>query len=82
MNKRGGLFLGFTFAFFFFMFGMLMIPLIEDAITSARTSINCSNSTTITSGNKLVCLGLDAGVPYYIVAILSLIGGFIGNELK
>lgn len=82
MNKKGSLFLGLTFAFFFFMFGMLMVPLMEDAVTSARTNINCSNSSALTSGTKLVCLGLDTGVPYYIIAILTLIGGFIGNELK
>lgn len=81
MNKKGSLYIGILFAFFFFMFGMLMLPLLKDGITSARSNVGCSLNT-ISDGVKLVCLELDAGIPYYIIGILSLIGGFIGNEIK
>ena len=79
MNKKGSLYLGFVFAFFFFMFGMLMLPFIKGAVTDARVDLNCSGS--ISSGNMLLCLGADALVPYFIIGILTLSGGFIGNEL-
>jgi len=80
MNKIGGLYLGFIFAIFFFMAGMLMLPIMKDGITDARTDIQCSNSS-ISDGAKLSCLVLDTGVPYFVITILALAGGFIGNEL-
>ncbi len=81
MNKKGSMYIAIIFALFFFMVGMLMLPFIKDGVTEARTNINCQSSS-ITDGAKLVCLGLDIGVPYFIIGILTLIGGFIGNELK
>jgi len=81
MNKKGNLYLGVVFALFFFMFGMLMLPILKDGVTSARTNVGCSTST-ISDGSKLVCLGLDSGVPYFILGIITLAGGFIGNEIK
>lgn len=80
MNKKGTLYMGIVFAFFFFLFGMLMLSFIKDGVTSARIDADCTNSS-ISDGNKLVCLGLDSSVPYFIVGILTLVGGFIGREL-
>jgi uncharacterized membrane protein len=81
MNKKGSMFIGVIFAIFFFIFGMLMLPLMKDGITEARTNIGCSTSGSLSDGAKLMCLGLDLGVPYFIVAILTFVGGFIGNKL-
>lgn len=80
MNKKGSLYMGAVFAFFFFLIGMLMLPFIKDMVTDARTDISCSSSS-ISDGNKLTCLFSDILVPYFILAILTLAGGFIGNEL-
>ncbi len=81
MNKKGSLVIGFIFAVAFFMFGMLLIPLMKDGVTDARTSVDCTNSS-ISDGAKAICLvGLDVGVPYFIIVVLTLAGGFIGNEL-
>ena len=80
MNKKGGIYLSVVFAIFFFMAGVLMIPLIKDGVTDTRTSIQCTNSS-ISDGAKLTCLIIDTEVPYFIVIILALAGGFIGNEL-
>lgn len=80
MNKRGSLFLGALFAFFFFMLGMWMLPFMKDGVTDARDNIQCTNSS-ISDGAKVTCLIVDVGVPYFIIAILVFIGGFIGNEL-
>jgi len=72
--------LGVVFAIFFFMAGMLIIPFIKDNVTDSRTEIQCTNSS-ISDGAKLTCLVVDTGVPYFILMILALAGGFIGNEL-
>ncbi len=80
MNKKASIYTGMIFALFFFMFGILMLPLMKDVVTTARTNLNCSSSS-ISDGNKLICLGGDALVPYFIIGILTLAGGFIGNEL-
>lgn len=80
MNKRGSLFIGFIFALFFFMLGMWMLPFMKDSATDSRTSLDCTNSS-ISDGTKLICLEIDAGVSYFIIAILVFIGGIIGNEL-
>jgi uncharacterized membrane protein len=81
MNKKGGVGLGIIFAIFFFMWGMLMLPLIKDGVTEARNNIGCSISGSLSDGTKAVCLGLDIGVPIFIVGILTFVGGFIGNKL-
>ncbi len=79
-DKKGGLFIGFIFAMFFFMIGMWMLPFIQDQVSDARTDINCS-STAISDGNKLTCLVVDIGIPYFIIAILVFISGLIGRNL-
>lgn len=79
-DKKGTLFIGFIFAFFFFLVGMWMLPFIKDEVTGARTSLDCTNSS-ISDGNKATCLFTDAGVPYFIIAVLIFIGGLVGNEL-
>jgi len=82
MDKRGNLFLGAIFAGFFFLIGIMLIPLAQDGVTEARTNIGCSNVTSLSDGAKVVCLTvLDLGVPIFIVAILTFVGGFIGNKL-
>lgn len=79
-DKRGGLYLAMLFALLFFMFGIWMLPFLQDSVTHARTSIQCTNSS-ITDGGKMTCLFVDAGVPYFIILVLILIGGIVGNEL-
>jgi len=80
INKKGNLYMAATFAFLFFLVGMLMLPFIENSSTSLRTNLNCA-SNTISDGTKLVCLMGDTVVPYFIVGVLMLAGGFIGNNL-
>ena len=79
-NKKGTLFIGFIFAVFFFMIGMWMLPFLKDSATDARTNSDCTNSS-ISDGAKVTCLIQDLGVPYFIIAVLTFIGGLIGNEL-
>lgn len=78
MNKKGFTQIGITFliAFFFFIAGMIFLNPITDDVSTARTSLNCGDST-ISDGNKLTCLGIDLVVPYFILAIFSIAGGHI-----
>ena len=80
MNKRGSIMLGIVFAIFFLMVGFLLLPFMKDSATDSRTSLDCTNSS-ISDGNKTTCLLVDFGLPYFIIAILTFIGGIIGNEL-
>ena len=80
INKRGNLFIGFIFAFFFFLLGMWMLPFMKDSVNSSRSNLQCTNSS-ITDGAKVTCLEVGGGVPYFIIAVLVLVGGFIGKEL-
>lgn len=70
-----------TFALMFFLLGMMIIPFIANSVTGLRTNANCT-SNTISDGTKLVCLMGDTAVPYYIIGVLMLVGGFIGSRLK
>ena len=81
MNKKGNLYMGFVFAGFFLILGFLMLPLAKDGITDARNDIGCSTSGSLSDGSKVICLGLDIGIPYFIIAILTFAGGFIGSKL-
>lgn len=80
MNKKGNFFLAFVIAGMIFMTGMLCLPFIKDGVTDFRTNIQCSNAS-ISDGTKLLCLGGDSVVPYFLITILSLAGGLVANEL-
>jgi len=81
INKKGtGMFIAFIFAILFFMMGMWMLPFFQDSATEARNNLACTNSS-ISDGNKVTCLFVGAGVPYYIIAILTFVGGLIGRAL-
>ena len=80
MNKKGSLFIAGMFALFFFMIGMMMLPLMKDSATDARTNLDCTNSS-ISDGAKATCLITGSGVPYFIIGILTFVGGLIGREL-
>lgn len=74
MNKRGGVFLGLVIGFMLFMAGMIVLNFIKDDVTSARVALDCDNQS-ISDGAKLTCLGVDGVVPYFIILILSTVGG-------
>ena len=68
-----------------FIVGSMVIDFFKDDITIVRNSANldCTNSTGISDGTKLTCLGIDLIVPYFFLAILSLTGGvIIANYLR
>jgi len=62
----------------FFIFGILIVGLILPDVSLARGSdaLDCSNLS-ISSGQKIACLAVDAAVPYLIIAIVLVAGGLI-----
>jgi len=81
MNKKGVGMLAIVSAVMIFLVGMVVINIIKPDITIARNSDNldCSN-TSISDGAKLTCLGVDIVVPYFILAIFSILLGIIFDE--
>ena len=79
-NKKGNVFLGITIGLIIWIFGILVLSFFIDDITQARTDLQCSSPTSISSGTMLTCLMLDATVPYWIWTFASLtIGYFLGR---
>lgn len=67
-------------AIFIFLIGMMCINFIKDEVTRTRTGLDCT-STTISDGNKMMCLLTDVTVPYFILSIFSIAGGIITARL-
>ena len=76
MNKKGNIFFGLSVFVLIYVFGVLFIPFIADDITTARSQLDCSNST-ITDGDKLSCLLTDILIPYFILFFISAAFGFL-----
>ena len=78
MNRKGQTFgIAIMTAIFVFIIGMLCINFLFDDITIARDSLSCSDADNISDGTKLLCLGIDIIVPYFIILIISLSIGLI-----
>jgi hypothetical protein len=81
MNKRGNIFFGVSVGIFLYVMGVLFIPFLTDDITSARTNLDCTN-TSITDGTKLTCLNVDIVIPYFIWFLLCLLLGYIAGGMS
>jgi len=60
----------------FFAMSLFLQPLMN-LIAGSRIDLNCATPGSITDGNKLICLGLDAIIPYFIIGALSIAGSII-----
>ncbi len=79
MNKKSQtLAISIMVALFLFMLGMMAVNFLKDEVTTARDSNNldCEDSG-ISDGNKLTCLAVDFVIPYFMITIISVSGGFI-----
>lgn len=81
MSRGQTLGLSAAFAFFFFIFGIVFINFLQPDIESAQSSLNCSAATTISDGNKIMCLFVDGMMPYFIILVLSSAMGAITSRL-
>ena len=83
MNSKGQtMFMAIIIACMIFFAGVITVNFIKDDVTTARlsTAMDCTNSS-ISDGSKVVCLGIDLAVPYFIVLFLSAAGGLIAARL-
>jgi len=83
-NKRGqtlgiSIIIGITIL----IVGLMSINFVRDEVTDARlaSGLDCSNSTGISDGTKLTCLAVDLVVPYFLLLVLSAVGGIIVARL-
>lgn len=80
LNKKGGAFMTLLIAVVFFMFGVLIIGLLFPLISGTRGDLSCSDNT-ISSGNKLTCLGIDMLVPAFVISLVLIGGGYFLEKL-
>jgi hypothetical protein len=83
MNNKGQtLFMSLMVAMMIFAVGVIAINFLTPEIDVARSSaaLDCSNAA-ISDGTKVSCLIVDIVIPYFIVATLSLAGGYITSRL-
>jgi len=76
-GKRANIYLGLGMGLFIYIMGVLFLPFILDDIDSSRLNLDCSNSSAISDGTKLTCLGISGLVPYYIWFFISVALGYI-----
>lgn len=79
MNNKGQLALvGLMIGIFIFFIAMAFINPIKEVIDDARDTdqLNCS-SATISDGKKITCLAIDLILPYFIIIVLAVAGGWI-----
>lgn len=63
-----------------FMAGMYIMNPLIDMVMASRADLNCSAATTITDGNKLLCLVIAGTIPYFILLVISVSLSVIVNK--
>jgi len=66
--------LGFIFVI---IIGFMSINFLFNEVDTARAALSCSSPASISDGMKLLCLTVDAVIPYWIWIILSVAVGLI-----
>ena len=78
MNKKGqSIGLAIMGLIFFVIIGLMCINFLFSEVDTARVGLDCSNSSAISDGTKLVCLITDLSIPYWIWIIVSVGIGFV-----
>ena len=73
MNKKGAsLGLAILSALGVFIIGFMFINFLMPEVTNFRIDLNCAYADDISDGTKLLCLIGDAGIPIFVLAVLSL----------
>ena len=84
MNKKAQTSLGISIivAISIFIIGIPIINLIipDVDIAVGTSGLDCDNSTGISDGTKLTCLAVDLTIPYFILLVISVSGGYIVNK--
>ena len=73
MNKKGAtLGLAIITALGVFIIGFMFLNFLTPEVSNFRIDLNCADASSISDGTKLLCLVGDAGIPVFILAVLSL----------
>ena len=81
MNKKANIMGVVIMAFLLFSVGFIVANFLKSPIDDARVSLDCSNSASISDGSKLMCLGVDMTMIYFIMLVLSIAGGVILDKV-
>lgn len=81
ISKQGSMGMAIIFAVFIFIIGMTVVNLIMPEVTNFRVGMDCSNSAGISDATKLTCLAGDVTIPYFILLVFSVAGGFLVEKL-
>ena len=81
MNKKANTFSVIMLSLILFMTGMIVVNFIMPEVTTARSSLSCSNAASISDGTKFMCLMVGSVVPYFFILIVSIAGGVIVEKL-
>jgi hypothetical protein len=81
MNKKGNMFSAALIALMLFLVGFTVINFLMTPIDQARIDLSCDDAANITDGVKLMCLGIDSTVIYFILIIFSISMGAIIDKL-
>ena len=68
-------------AFLLFSVGFIAANFLREPIDDARVGLDCSNAAGISDGTKLMCLGVDMTMIYFILLVLSIAGGTILDKV-
>jgi len=81
MNKKGSIGFTLVIAITIFLIGLPIINVIKPEVDTARgiNGLDCANES-ISDGTRLTCLGVDLIIPYFILIVLSVIGGLMASK--
>ncbi len=68
-------------AFLLFSVGFIVANFLKEPIDTARADLNCASAGTISDGTKLMCLGVDMTMIYFMMLILSIAFGVILDKV-
>ena len=78
MNKKGAsLGLAILTTIGVFIIGFMFVNFLMPEVTNFRIDLNCAYPDDISDGTKILCLVGDAGIPIFIIAVISLAIGAI-----
>lgn len=78
INKKAqSLFLSIMSFILIILVGFLALNFLPGEVTTARLGLDCTNAEGIEDGNKLLCLAIDAVIPYWIYIIMAVALGVI-----
>lgn len=81
MNRRGQMVLvNIMLAMLVFITAIIMIDPIKDFTSLGRTNLNCSNSASLPTGERMTCIILDTELPLFIGIVMGIGLAYLGAK--